>query len=270
MRVILREQATLSHPITHNPRVRILVVNPNTSDSMTRVIVEAARAAASPGTEIVPLTAAYGVAGIDCTVESLISAVAVMDGVTRLRQDGVTFDAVVLAGYGEHGREGLQEMLDAPVLDIAEVSAHAAMLLGRRFSVVTTLDRSVSAIEDRLLLAGLRSHCASVRGTGLSTSELDADPDAAVEAVVEQARLAVRHDRAEVICLGCGGLAGAAEAVEAAVGVPVVDGVVVAVRFAEALIGAGLRTSKVGTYAPAPDQPVRAWPLSAHLVEGVL
>src|SRR4051812_66860 len=102
--------------ITHNPRVRILVVNPNTSESMTRAIAEAARAAASPGTEILPLTAPFGVAGIDCNVESLISAVAVMDAVARLRADGVTFDAVVLAGYGEHGREGLQEMLEQPVL----------------------------------------------------------------------------------------------------------------------------------------------------------
>jgi allantoin racemase len=246
------------------------VVNPNTSESMTHAIAQAARAAASAGTEILPLTAPFGVAGIDCNVESLISAVAVMDAVTRLRADGVTFDAVVLAGYGEHGREGLQEMLEEPVLDIAEVSAHAAMLLGRRFSVVTTLDRSISAIEDRLLLAGVLSHCASVRGTGLSTSELDADPVRAVAAVVEQARLAVQSDRAEVICLGCGGLAGAAEAVQAAVGVPVIDGVVVGVRFAEALVGAGLRTSKVGTNAPPPDQPVKAWPISANLREGVL
>lgn len=250
--------------------MRILVVNPNTSVSMTRSIEAAARAAASPGTEIVPVTAPYGVAGIDCATESLISAVAVMDAVTTLRADGVTFDAVVLAGYGEHGREGLQELLETPVLDIAEVSAHAAMLLGRRFSVVTTLDRSVSAIEDRLLLAGVRAHCASVLGTGLSTTELEEDPARAVGAVVEQARLAVRRDRAEVICLGCGGLAGAAEAVGAEVGVPVVDGVSVGVRFAEALVGAGLRTSKVGTYAPPPDQPARAWPLSAHLRDGVL
>ena len=250
--------------------MRILVVNPNTSEAMTATIARSAREAASAGTEILALTAPYGVAGIDCNVESLISAVAVLDAVTRLRADGVTFDAVVLAGYGEHGREGLQELLEQPVLDIAEVSAHAAMMLGRRFSVVTTLERSVAAIEDRLLLAGLSAHCASVLGTGLTTSQLDADPSRAVAAVVEQSRVAVQRDRAEVICLGCGGLAGAAEAVGAAVGVPVVDGVSVGVRFAEALVGAGLRTSQVGSYAPPPAQPVKAWPLSSYLQEGVL
>ncbi len=242
--------------------MRILVVNPNTTLSMTDAIAASARRSASPGTEIVPVTPRYGADGIDCVFESLLSAVAVMDAVVTYPG---RYDAIVMAGFGEHGREGVQELTTVPVIDICEASAHAAMMIGRSYSVVTTLDRSVAAIEDRLLVAGLSARCASVRATGLSALELDGDPRRAVEAVVEQARRAVREDRAEVICLGCGGLAGLDEAISAQLGVPVVDGVQAAVRFAESLVGIGLTTSKVGTYAMPGDKTIIGWPLSRHL-----
>lgn len=243
--------------------MRILVINPNTSEAMTAEITAAARAAAAPGTEVIGLTAPYGVDGVDTQFESLLSAVAVMDLVVTW--DGPPVDAVVLAGFGEHGREGVQELVDVPVLDIAECSAQVAMLLGRRYGVVTTLARSAAAIEDRLLLAGLSARCSGVRATGMTTAQTDADPDAAAAAVVEQARLAVTEDGAEVICLGCSGMAGITARVAEALGVPVVDGVAATVRMAEVLVGLGLRTSKIGVAAPPEVRPVRAWPISRHL-----
>src|SRR5204862_394911 len=154
-------------------------------------MADAARRHAGPGTEIVALTPAFGPSGVDSAFESLLSSVAVMDAVVSFAE---RYDAVILGGFGEHGRDGLQELTEVPVLDIAECSAQVAMLIGRTYSVVTTLPRSVAAIEDRLLLAGLRGRCASVRATGLATLALEADPPAAFAAVVEQARRAVLDD----------------------------------------------------------------------------
>src|SRR6185369_10943641 len=165
-----------------------------------------------------------------------------MDAVTRYPDP---FDAVVQAGFGEHGREGLQELLDVPVVDITEAAAHVACLLGHKYSVVTTLDRTVPLIEDRLKLAGLDARCASVRASGLGVLELESDPDRAVDAIVRQAREAVENDHAEVICLGCGGMAELEAKVTAATGVPIVDGVRAAVTIAEGLVRMGLTTSKV-------------------------
>jgi allantoin racemase len=127
---------------------------------------------------------------------------------------------------------------------------------------VTTLDRTVPLIEDRLLLAGLRERCASVRSSGLTVLQLEEDPETAVKAIVREAELAVRDDRAEVICLGCGGMAGLDEAVRQATGVPVVDGVTAAVKLAESLVGLGLSTSKVRTYARPRPKRVTGWPLT--------
>lgn len=237
--------------------MRILVVNVNTTESMTAAIGRQAAAIAAPGTEIIPLTPLFGAESVEGNYERYLAAIAVMETV---RAYPGPFDAVIQAGYGEHGREGLQELLDVPVVDITEAAAATAQFLGHKYSVVTTLDRTVPLIEDRLKLAGLDARCASVRASGMAVLELERDPDAAVEAIVAEAALAVEQDRAEVICLGCGGMAGLTEKVIARTGVPVVEGVTAAVTIVEALVRQGLSTSKVRTYAPPRPKAIKDWP----------
>ena len=161
----------------HSYAVRILVVNVNTTAAMTEAIAASAKSVAGPETEILPLTPDIGADSVEGNFESYLAAVAVMDAVTRYPDP---YDAVVQAGFGEHGREGLQELLDVPVVDITEAAAHVACLLGHKYSVVTTLDRAVPLIEDRLKLAGLDARCASVRSSGLSVLELEQDERATV------------------------------------------------------------------------------------------
>ncbi len=227
--------------------MKILVANVNTTAKMTDVIAASAQAVAAPGTEIVGVTPDFGAESVEGNYESYLAAVAVQEAI--LTYDG-DYDAVIQAGYGEHGREGLQELLSVPVVDITEAAASTAQYLGHRYSVVTTLDRTVPLIEDRLLLAGLSQRCASVRASGLSVLELEEDHDRTVKTIVAESVKAVEQDRAEVICLGCGGMAGLEAAVREATGVPVVDGVAAAVTVAESLVRLGLGTSKVRTYAP--------------------
>lgn len=241
--------------------MRILVVNVNTTTAITDSIGEQAAGAASPGTEIVPLTPSFGAESVEGNYESYLAAIAVMEAVRAYPEP---FDAVIQAGYGEHGREGLQELLDVPVVDITEAAASTAQFVGRSYSVVTSLDRTVPLIEDRLSAAGLFSRCASVRASGLAVLDLDRDPRAAVDAIAEQAVRAVHDDKAEVICLGCGGMSGLAELVVERTGVPVVDGVTAAVTIAESLVRLGLTTSKVRTYAPPRPKRMTNWPPPRH------
>lgn len=238
--------------------MRILVLNVNTTESMTASIGREAAAVASPGTEIVPLTPLFGAESVEGNYESYLAAVAVMETVKAYPEP---YDAVIQAGYGEHGREGLQEILDVPVVDITEAAASTAMYLGHKYSVVTTLDRTVPLIEDRLKLAGLTDRCASVRASGMSVLELESDPEAAVQAILDQSMRAVRDDHAEVICLGCGGMAELKKKVSERTGAPVVDGVAAAVTIAESLVRLGLTTSKVRTFAPPRPKTFTNWPL---------
>ena len=163
--------------------MRILVVNVNTTDSITQAIARQAQSVAAPGTEIIGLTPSFGAESVEGNFESYLAAIAVMDCVMAYDQP---FDAVIQAGYGEHGREGLQELLNVPVVDITDAAASTAMFLGRAYSVVTTLDRTVPLIEDRLKLSGLWQRCASVRASGLAVLELESSPQQAVEAIFDR------------------------------------------------------------------------------------
>ncbi|MFJ5306066.1 aspartate/glutamate racemase family protein [Streptomyces sp. NPDC088350] len=235
--------------------MRIVVTNCNTTQEMTEEIVRGARAAAGPGTTVTGLTPAWGPESAEGWLDSYLSAAAVMDLLRTY--DGPSYDAVVMAGFGEHGREGVRELVDVPVVDITEAAAHLACLLGRRYGVVTTLERSCGQIEDSLELAGVGRNCAAVVGTGLSVLDLAGDEDrteAAFLAAAERARAA----GAEVLVLGCAGMTGLQRAVGEKLGLPVVDGVGAAVKLAESLVGLGLTTSRAGSYArPVPKR--RGW-----------
>lgn len=127
--------------------MRILLVNVNTTRAITAGIVEQARAVAAVETQVIGVTPSIGAGSVEGNFESYLAAVAVMDAVQYYEGP---YAAVIQAGFGELGREGLQELLDVPVVDITEAAVLIAHLLGHRYSVVTTLDRTVPLIEDRL------------------------------------------------------------------------------------------------------------------------
>lgn len=234
--------------------MRILVTNCNTTEEMTKEIAAGAWAAASPGTEILARTPRWGPESAEGWLDSYLSAAAVLQ---LLHEETEPFDAVVMAGFGEHGREGARELLSVPVVDITEAGAHLAGLLGRRYGVVTTLDRTRGQIEDSLYTAGVAQHCVAVVGTGLGVLEL-ADAERAASAFLTAARRA-RDAGAEVLVLGCAGMTGLHRRISAELAVPVVDGVAAAVRLAESLVALGLTTSRAGSYAqPLPKR--RRWP----------
>lgn len=238
--------------------MRIVVTNCNTTQSMTEEIVRGARAAAGPGTTVLGLTPAWGPESAEGWLDSYLSAAAVLDTLRTYqdREDHDPYDAVVMAGFGEHGREGVRELVDVPVVDITEAAAHLACLLGRRYGVVTTLERSAGQIEDSLYTAGVARNCAVVVGTGLGVLDLgDRErTEAAFVAAAERARDA----GAEVLVLGCAGMTGLQRAVGEKLGLPVVDGVGAAVKLAESLVSLGLTTSRAGGYAkPLPKR--RTW-----------
>lgn len=225
--------------------MRILLINANTTASMTVEMVEAARRVAGVDCEIVGSTAEHGVASIDGYHDELLGAAAVA---AAIRERAGTFDAAVIACFGDPGLDAARELSDAPVVGIAEASFVAAITLGRRFSVLTTLDRGVPPIEDVVHRHGFGERCASVRASGLSVLEADDDPEAAADALERIGRLAIRDDGADVLCLGCGGMVGLRERLEERLGVPVVESVPAGVVLAEGLVRCGLRTSKARGY----------------------
>jgi allantoin racemase len=225
--------------------MRILVINPNTTASMTDKIGKAAKAAASPTTEIVAVNPEDG----PPSIEGYFDEVFVVPGIIAEMAKGSTVDAYVIACFDDTGLDAARCATEAPVIGIGEAAFHLASLVSGKFSVVTTLARSVPAIEHNLAKYGLASRCAKVRASDVAVLDLEVPGSKARGKISAEIARAIAEDRAEAIVLGCAGMADLAQALSLEHGVPVLDGVACAVRLAEAVSALGLRTSKVGGYA---------------------
>lgn len=228
--------------------MRIQVINPNTTASMTEVIAAAARAAASPDTDIVAVTAATGPVSIENHYDEAVSAVAVLEAVRAGERAGM--DGHVIACFGDPALLAAREIARGPVLGIAEAAMHAASFVATGFSVVTTLGRTRVIAERLLREYGMERHCRRVRATELAVLDLEDPGRQPRRRIAEECRRALEEDGSGAIVLGCAGMADLARELQIELGVPVIDGVAVAVRFVEALVGAGIGTSKRGDLAP--------------------
>jgi allantoin racemase len=230
--------------------VRILVVNPNTSVEMTRDIHAEATRYARPGTEVETVSPAWGPRSIEGHYDDILAAAATLEVV---RERAADFDGVAIACFGDPGLFAAREVSPVPVVGIAEASMLVACTVAHRFSVVTVLPRVKPWIEDTVRLHGLEARCASVRTTPLTVLDCERDPTAAERELVREGRLAVEEDGAEAICLGCAGMGPLDKPVEAALGVPVLDGVACAVKLLEGLHDYGVATSRVAAFK-APEE----------------
>jgi allantoin racemase len=225
--------------------MRILVINPNTTASMTAKIGKAAALAASAGTEIVAVNPVDG----PPSIEGYFDEVFAMPGIMAEMAKAGTANAYVIACFDDTGLDAARCATDAPVIGIGEAAFHLATLIAGKFSVVTTLARSVPAIEHNLSKYGLSSRCAKVRASDVPVLELERPGSDAHHKISEEIAKAIAEDKAEAIVLGCAGMADLAQRLSQEHGVPVLDGVACAVRLAEIVAGLGLKTSKVGGYA---------------------
>ncbi len=227
--------------------MRIKVINPNTTWSMTETIGAAARRVASPGVEIVAVSPKHGPASIECHYDEAMACLGLLEEVRQGEAEGV--DAYVIACFGDPGLDAAREVARGPVIGIAEAAMRAASYVATGFSVVTTLQRTVVIAEHLVDKYGVRGHCRRVRASDIAVLELENPQSNAYRTVLDECRRALAEDGSAAIVLGCAGMADLCDRLGDALGVPVIDGVVAAVAQAEALVRAGIRTSKVGDYA---------------------
>ena len=217
--------------------MRILVVNPNTSASMTDRLRRELEAVKGRETELTVVNPTEGPAAIESAEDE---ALAIPPMLARIREAAPRHDAVVIACFSDPGLDEAREMVSIPVVGIEESSLHLAAQLGRRFTILTSRAARVPAKVEHVARLGLSSRLASVRPLEMGVLEMDADPERAALRILEVGAAAVREDGAEVIVLGCAGLAGHAAALGPALGVPVIDPSPVALATAEMLVRLGL------------------------------
>jgi allantoin racemase len=225
--------------------MKVLVLNPNTSSEMTASIDQVARQYARTATEIVSWNPDRGPLSIEGAYDRQIAIEASLEKVLRSKEH---FDSYIIACFGDPGLQAFREALDANVLGIAESAMLTACTLGSKFSILSVLARSKPSGENLVHQYGLQDRCASVRATGLSVLEVHSNRERLITRLTEEGKKAIEDDGAEVLLLGCAGMAGVDKMLQSVLKVPVLDGVVCAVKLAESLYDYGLKTSKVGFF----------------------
>jgi allantoin racemase len=226
--------------------MRILLLNSNTSDVVTGKVAAAARAAASPGTDIVAVTGTFGGRVIGTRAEHALGEHSTIALVAR---HAPGCDAVVIGVSYDTGLRGARELLDIPVVGMTEAGLLTACMLGGSIGVVTFGRRVLPLYKELVVGYGLASRIAGWRVLESTAAyrpgahpELDREIVAATNDLVER-------DFAEVVLLTGAVMAGVPARLQPEVPVPMVDCVVCGVRQAEMLAQLRFPKPRAGSYA---------------------
>ena len=231
--------------------MHIKVINPNTTASMTAMIGECARAVASPGVTIDAVSPQHGPAAIESHTDHALAVPGLLEEVMRGEATG--YDGYVIACFGDPGLKAARELASGPVVGIAEAGMRTAAYLGRGFSVVTTLPRTVGRARDLAEEYGVARQCLGIHACEIPVLDLETDPRARAT-VLQVCEGALAVDGSDAIVLGCAGMADLCHELSAELGVSVVDGVAAATTTVEALVRMGLVTGKRGEFAHPPTR----------------
>lgn len=208
---------------------RILVINPNSTEAVTRTIDQAmAPLRLAGGPDIACLTLADGPPGIEsqCDADSVVLPLCRLIG-ERARQDA----AFVIACFSDPGLHAAREITRKPVLGIAECGILTALTLGERFGIVSILASSVPRQLRYVAAMGVTQRLAGDVPIGLGVVEL-ADARTALPRLIEVGGILRDRHGADVLVLACAGMAAYRVDLEAAVGIPVVEPTQAAVTMA--------------------------------------
>jgi allantoin racemase len=203
-----------------------------------------------PYVEVVGIT--EGPESVECFYDDVLAAPHIVQLAEKAERDN--FDAVVISCFFDPGLKAAREAVSIPVTSAGESSLHMACSLGERIGVVATVSNSIPVIHHQVRSLGLESHLATVRATSLGVLELDGG-EKTVNALFKESLSAIKEEKADVIVLGCTGMAEAAVALQSKIRaagfeVPVVDPLRAAIQSAEGFVKLKLRHSRIAYPRP--------------------
>jgi Asp/Glu/hydantoin racemase len=238
--------------------MRILVINPNISDTMSETIRRGAVAAASSDTEVTVATAAFGVAYLTNRSENAIAAHATL-AVLAERAERAEFHGAVIAAFTDTGLGAARELVPFPVVGIAEAGMRAAAAGGRRFAVVTAAMGLIPVIGELAHAYGLGDRFLGVYSAPPGSIDLIGDLGTAATMLAELANQAVHDAGAEAIVLGGAPFTMLADDLRRLVDRPVFEGVAAAIRELEEMHRAqAARPASASAKGRGPAPPAKA------------
>ena len=201
-----------------NPR-RILLVNPNSLEATTAMMVAIAKSVATDGFDIVGVTATRAPQMI-VTPDALETAGLEVEEIARAHQH--TCDGIIVAAFGDPGLAGIKAALKLPAVGIGESSMLEAAENGRRFGVATTTPLLAAKINVMPEALGLQSRYTGTRFAEGDPQELMRDPARLRAALAGAVEACIAQDGAEAVIIGGGPLGEAARELQPKFAVPVI------------------------------------------------
>ncbi|MFN7222956.1 MAG: aspartate/glutamate racemase family protein [Paracoccaceae bacterium] len=215
--------------------MRLLFLNPNSTQAMTDGIVATAQAAL-PSADVLGWTNTDGPPAIQGAEDGAAAVTGLRAMLPKARAVGA--DVMVIACFDDTGLAEIRAAAHCPVIGIGQSAFHIAALLGQRFSVVTTLAVSVPVIEANVADSGFGGLCGRVRPSGLNVLEVEAASPASLQRLDAEIEAAAREDAVGIAILGCAGMAKIADRLQSRTQLRLIDGVKAATLLAQALHGA--------------------------------
>lgn len=227
--------------------MKLAIINPNSTESMTLKCKEVALKFKNSDTEIWASNPTDSPKSIEGHYDEVQSLMGLMQEIKKAEKWGA--DAYIIACFDDPGIEAARELVSGPVIGICEAAMHMTTVVASSFSVVTTLNRSVPIIEELSHKYGMNKFCRKVRAADIPVLALEDCENEAIDKIEKEILTAIKEDNCEAIILGCAGMADLTIKLSQRCNIPVIDGVLCAVKMAESLVGAKLLTSKVNSYA---------------------
>lgn len=219
--------------------MKLLLINANTTESITDRLVATARAMAPPGVTIQGATARFGARYVASRAAAAIAEHATLDA---FAEHGAEADAVLIACYGDPALDALRELATTPVIGLADACAREASRIGARFGVVSGGAAWKPMLEEFHQRRGYASSLSGIRTIIPTGGDIARDPDAAIASLARTCNDCVTLDGAQSVILGGAGLIGLAARLAPLVPVPVLCSVETGLRAAFAAIGAAPAT----------------------------
>ena len=229
--------------------MKLLLINPNTTQAMTDLMLAEARKIVASDTAVRAVTGRFGARYIASRASYAIAGHAALDAYA---EHGADADVVVLACFGDGGLTALKEIAHQPVIGMAEASCLTAAACGGRFAIVTGGERWGPMLREFVATLGMSERLAFVQTVAPTGADIAREPERALGLLADACTACVSEHGADSVILGGAGLAGLAARIADKVPVPLIDSLAASVLMAEQIGRAGAAKAKVGSFAQTP------------------
>jgi allantoin racemase len=231
---------------------KVLIINPNTSESMSKDIESTSIRVFQPPWNCIVSRPTAGPESLESWSDYNVASVAVLP----LLEEYSDVNGILLACFGDPGLYALKEICDVPVVGIAEASISLSLLLGAKFGILAGMPRAVELMDSMVRTYGLEARYAGTQSMEMRVLDFEKDPRSTLR-ILADTSLKLRRNGAEVLLLGCAGLTTFVEDLQKIVDLPVIDPIEAGCRILKILCESNLNTSHVGLFSKPAYQNMR-------------